>query len=542
MPLMPSSPARELRALFALSAFAVVSVHAASYPAWQPDTFYAAGSLVSYDGGHYRALVDQTDYSGAGWNPRNPSLWSYLGNATPAPAPAPAPAPSPAPSPAPAPAPTPAPAPAPSSCAAPWSSGAVYTAGQTASVNGVNYRANYWTQGQNPAQHNGGAGSGQPWTQVAACSPAPAPAPAPAPNPGGRMYIGYAGTWNTSLYDLTPANIPNYITHVNLAFAKPNTGYVKGSFAFDQQVAGFEFAEGASTPNGQRTFTPQQAQDLRSNIAALRARGTQVWVSIGGWAYSQGAEWAGFNAKNVVDLALDLGASGIDVDWESSGASCNKLDAANFSCTTDSQIVGIIDSLHAEIQSRGAALGISVAGWSTGAYYVKGTPFEEGKVQWGSPFGGVMYTVVKTRGHKLSHVNLMSYDGGDYYDPREGYESYRAIYGGPINMGMEIAPEGAGGAVLTIPANGVACDADMLTGQNNVAKPYYNVETLVHYVKHKGRSYDGFMLWQIWKQRVHQPAPAGAATENTAGQYVCRNLPLAGDCNQSIPSLPKISP
>jgi chitinase len=353
------------------------------------------------------------------------------------------------------------------------------------------------------------------------------------------MYIGYAGTWNTSIADLTPANIPNYFTHVNLAFAKPNTNYVKGSYAFDQSIAGFEFTEGAMTNNGQRYFTPQQAQTLRNNIAALKARGTQVWVSIGGWAYSQGSEWANFNAARVVDLAQDLGASGVDVDWEANGSSCNKQDAASFSCNTDGQIVGIINSLHSEIRTRGAQMGISVAGWSTGAYYVRGTPFEEGKVQWGSPFGGVMYTVVKTQASKLSHVNLMSYDGGEYYDPREGYESYRAIFPGPINVGMEIAPEGAGGAMLKIPANGVAYDADMLTGQNNMATPYYNVETLVNYVRNKGKPSDGFMIWQIWKQRVHQPAPAGAATENSAGQYVCRNLPLAGDCNQTIPTLPK---
>ena len=264
-----------------------------------------------------------------------------------------------------------------------------------------------------------------------------------------------------------------------------------------------------------------------------------MWVSVGGWAYSQGSEWTSFNARGIVDLAQDLGASGVDVDWEAHGSTCNKAEAASFSCNTDGQIVGIIDSLHNEIQSRGAQLGISVAGWSTGAYYVKGTPFEEGKVQWGSPFGGVMYTVVKTRANRLSHVNLMSYDGGEYYDPREGYESYRAIFPGPINVGMEIAPEGAGGAVLKIPSNGVAYDADMLTGQNNMATAYYNVETLVNYVKNKGKPNDGFMIWQIWKQRVHQPAPSGAATENSAGQFVCRNLPLSGDCNQAIPVLPK---
>jgi hypothetical protein len=62
---------------------------------------------------------------------------------------------------------------------------------------------------------------------------------------------------------------------------------------------------------------------------------------------------------------------------------------------------------------------------------------------------------------------------------------------------------------------------------------------MVKYIKNKGRSNDGFMMWQLWKQRVHQPAPAGAATENSAGQYVCQNLPLTGTCSQTIPTLPK---
>src|SRR5215213_143799 len=55
-------------------------------------------------------------------------------------------------------------------CASPWNSTSVYTAGMTASVNGINYTANFWTQGQNPATNNGGPGSGQPWTSNGACS------------------------------------------------------------------------------------------------------------------------------------------------------------------------------------------------------------------------------------------------------------------------------------------------------------------------------------------------------------------------------------
>jgi chitinase len=56
------------------------------------------------------------------------------------------------------------------SCASAWSSTQVYTQGMTASYNGENYVANYWTEGNNPSTNNGGAGSGEPWTATGACS------------------------------------------------------------------------------------------------------------------------------------------------------------------------------------------------------------------------------------------------------------------------------------------------------------------------------------------------------------------------------------
>lgn len=56
------------------------------------------------------------------------------------------------------------------SCAATWNATSVYTGGMTASLNGVNYQANFWTQGQNPSTNNGGAGSGAPWTIIGTCS------------------------------------------------------------------------------------------------------------------------------------------------------------------------------------------------------------------------------------------------------------------------------------------------------------------------------------------------------------------------------------
>src|SRR5215216_2878038 len=56
------------------------------------------------------------------------------------------------------------------SCPPTWNSTSVYTAGNTASLNGTNYQANFWTQGQNPATNNGGPGSGAPWTIIGTCS------------------------------------------------------------------------------------------------------------------------------------------------------------------------------------------------------------------------------------------------------------------------------------------------------------------------------------------------------------------------------------
>ena len=65
---------------------------------------------------------------------------------------------------------TPRTASAQSACAPAWSATAIYTAGNTASLSGENYVANWWTQGQSPATNSGGSGSGQPWTATGTCS------------------------------------------------------------------------------------------------------------------------------------------------------------------------------------------------------------------------------------------------------------------------------------------------------------------------------------------------------------------------------------
>lgn len=68
-----------------------------------------------------------------------------------------------------------------------WDSKTPYGGSSTLVVyDGYEYKNNWWTQGDNPATSNGGAGSGQPWTLVGQCgtpTPTPTPAPVPAPTP-----------------------------------------------------------------------------------------------------------------------------------------------------------------------------------------------------------------------------------------------------------------------------------------------------------------------------------------------------------------------
>ncbi|SMC24375.1 Carbohydrate binding domain-containing protein [Andreprevotia lacus DSM 23236] len=170
--------------------FAAHAAHAASYPAWQADTYYAAGTIVYYSGHDYKALVSQTDYASTGWNPTNASLWTDLGadtgSATPTPAPTATPKPTATPipvtgTPTPTTKPTVTPTPVSGGCtAAAWNSSTAYNGGAQVSYNGHTYTAKWWTQGNIPSSSTG---DGQPWTDNGVCGPTPTPTATPTVSP-----------------------------------------------------------------------------------------------------------------------------------------------------------------------------------------------------------------------------------------------------------------------------------------------------------------------------------------------------------------------
>ncbi len=125
---------------------------------WVLGHAYAAGDLVSYGGVTYVALQGATSI--ATWSPTlAASLWAPLG--------------------APVVTPAPVPVPAPVGSAPAWSAGSVYTGGMTASFGGIVYKANWWTQGNDPSKNSGAAGSGQPWTVVGPAQPGTPPVVTP---------------------------------------------------------------------------------------------------------------------------------------------------------------------------------------------------------------------------------------------------------------------------------------------------------------------------------------------------------------------------
>lgn len=172
------------------------------------------------------------------------------------------------------------------SCAAAWSSSQVYTGGNTASENGVNYVANWWTQGDDPATHNGGSGSGQPWTSQGSCSgsgggggtPPPPPPPPPPSNPTGLLFSPYKDItinldWNTNTMRTAAATgspIP-IVGSGSLLSQVPNLGAITLAFATGQ--CGSENWGGVSA-----------SAFIGSNIQALNSAGLSYVVSTGGAA------------------------------------------------------------------------------------------------------------------------------------------------------------------------------------------------------------------------------------------------------------------
>ncbi|MFC8731333.1 carbohydrate-binding protein [Luteimicrobium sp. NPDC057192] len=228
-------------------------------------------------------------------------------------------------------------------CSAAWSASTVYTGGQTASENGVNYTANWWTQGDDPATHNGAGGTGQPWTSQGACTGGSSDPgdggttdPGDGGNPGGGTGDG-SGVVFAPYKDITV--LMGWNTNTMRTAAGGSTLPLVGANSFVSKVVPnlgaitLAFATGTCQNEGWAGVNAQSF--VSANIGALDAADLDYTVSTGGAAgsftCSSGADLEKFIARYATPHLI-----GIDFDIENGMSSSDIANLVNAAAQAES--------------------------------------------------------------------------------------------------------------------------------------------------------------------------------------------------------------
>jgi chitinase len=217
-----------------------------------------------------------------------------------------------------------------------WVSTIAYVAGDTAIRNGVSYKANWWTQNNDPATNNGGPGTGQPWTVVASCSGTPAPAPPP-PTPAPPPPTPAPPPPTPAPPPPTPTPPPPAPTPPSPSpapasghwligywhdFTNPSGNtYPISQVTNDWDVIIVAFANDAGSGNISFTVDPNAGTDAQfiADVAAKRKAGKKVVLSVGGQNGAISLDNA-TEVTNFVNSAYAIiqkyGFDGIDLDLE----------------------------------------------------------------------------------------------------------------------------------------------------------------------------------------------------------------------------------
>ena len=122
------------------------------------------------------------------------------------------------------------------------------------------------------------------------------------------VILAYFPSWSESYVSAGQPSklrdIPAFVNHVFLAFAKPNLNYLKGSY--DLFNTGIE--------------VPYDGCTLKESVAALKAKGINVILSVGGETYWRDTSSYEIDYDQIKDLVDDIGFAGIDWDFEPDGS------------------------------------------------------------------------------------------------------------------------------------------------------------------------------------------------------------------------------
>ncbi len=243
--------------------------------------------------------------------------------------------------------------------------------------------------------------------------------------------VAYHDSWNetaaASADAMTLASLPAYISIVDLAFVRPDLVY-RGKLDISQ--TGLEYHS--------------SGQVLHDAIALLKSRnpGTRVLLSVGGAVYTR---WSALDVDALVRLTHDLGVDGVDIDFESRRPGCIAIGDGQIHCRTDAILDHVVHQLRTALP-RPAILTAAV--WSVGAY-------GEGEFRLAQPFSrytGFMLGFLHSP--TVSDVDLLSiqaYDAGAQFDPLQAWRAYRALWNGPLVLGVAVQRDGGAGPFPSVP-------------------------------------------------------------------------------------------
>jgi chitinase len=330
---------------------------AQSIPNWQPNTAYAVGALVMFNGVEYKCIQAHT--SQVGWEPPNvPALWQPVSGS-----PNPTPTPTPTPRPTPTPTPTPTPSGGGGGCAAPWNSTTAYPGGSVVSVGSNNYTAQFWSQGANPTTpgNSGPAGTGDPWFSPVPCGGGPTPTPTPTPKPTPTPTPPPPGSLLFAVYKDVTINA-NFNTGLQQSAV---TGTVQPvTSAMPNKTLVWAFATGTC---GAESWAGITSGMEASNVQDFVNAGKNYIISTGGangvFDCPSGTALIGFiNTYNSANLV------GIDFDIEG-GQSQQVIDnLINATIAAEKQFPNLVFSF--TIQSLGTTAANPITGGSVGTTVV----------------------------------------------------------------------------------------------------------------------------------------------------------------------------
>ena len=240
-------------------------------------------------------------------------------------------------------APPPPPPPAPA-----WVVGSVYTAGMTATVNGVVYRANWWTQGNDPTTNSGPSGSGKPWTAIGG-----APSPTAPGVPKSLAAFGTSSTGTVLTWQAPTGGATQYTVRANGQTVGTTTA-TTFSVAGLTPATGYDFTVSARNGVGESAPTGPLAVTTRAGGDPDPTRDTVFAPYIDMSLYTS-QELTAIQAVSGIrhfTLAFVLDSGGGHVGWGGSGTIQN--DTLPNGTSIQSQIQSI--------RSAGADVTISFGG------------------------------------------------------------------------------------------------------------------------------------------------------------------------------------